>query len=313
MYYIFLDEVQNLPEFQKAVDGLYIKKNTDVYITGSSAYLLSGELATLLSGRYIEIKMLPLSFKEYKEYLNEDGDEKLYLKYINNSSFPYALKLHSESDIDTYLDSIYNTIIIKDIATRKKMTDTALLRSLTEFLFSSLGNIMSVKKIADTLVSNGRKISVHTVETYLESLTESYIFNKVSRYDIKGKQYLETGEKYYATDVTMRYALLGRKYMDLGHILENVVYLELLRRGYEVYVGKVGENEVDFVAENKEGRCYYQVAYTTREESTLARELDSLQKINDHYPKFILTMDLDPIVDYDGIRKINVLDWLLDK
>lgn len=313
MYYIFLDEVQNLPEFQKAVDGLYIKKNTDVYITGSSAYLLSGELATLLSGRYIEIKMLPLSFKEYKEYLNEDGDEKLYLKYINNSSFPYALKLHSESDIDTYLDSIYNTIIIKDIATRKKMIDTALLRSLTEFLFSSLGNIMSVKKIADTLVSNGRKISVHTVETYLESLTESYIFNKVSRYDIKGKKYLETGEKYYATDVTMRYALLGRKYMDLGHILENVVYLELLRRGYKVYVGKVGENEVDFVAENKEGRCYYQVAYTTREESTLARELDSLQKINDHYPKFILTMDLDPIVDYDGIRKINVLDWLLDK
>ena len=313
MYYIFLDEVQNLPEFQKAVDGLYIKKNTDVYITGSNAYLLSGELATLLSGRYIEIKMLPLSFKEYKEYLNEDGDEKLYLKYINNSSFPYALKLHSESDIDTYLDSIYNTIIIKDIATRKKMTDTALLRSLTEFLFSSLGNIMSVKKIADALVSNGRKISVHTVETYLESLTESYIFNKVSRYDIKGKQYLETGEKYYATDVTMRYALLGRKYMDLGHILENVVYLELLRRGYKVYVGKVGENEVDFVAENKEGRCYYQVAYTTREESTLARELDSLQKINDHYPKFILTMDLDPIVDYDGIRKINVLDWLLDK
>lgn len=313
MYYIFLDEVQNLPEFQKAVDGLYIKKNTDVYITGSNAYLLSGELATLLSGRYIEIKMLPLSFKEYKEYLNEDGDEKLYLKYINNSSFPYALKLHSESDIDTYLDSVYNTIIIKDIATRKKMTDTALLRSLTEFLFSSLGNIMSVKKIADTLVSNGRKISVHTVETYLESLTESYIFNKVSRYDIKGKQYLETGEKYYATDVTMRYALLGRKYMDLGHILENVVYLELLRRGYKVYVGKVGENEVDFVAENKEGRCYYQVAYTTREESTLARELDSLQKINDHYPKFILTMDLDPIVDYDGIRKINVLDWLLDK
>ncbi len=313
MYYIFLDEVQNLSEFQKAVDGLYIKKNTDVYITGSNAYLLSGELATLLSGRYIEIKMLPLSFKEYKEYLNEDGDEKLYLKYINNSSFPYALKLHSESDIDTYLDSIYNTIIIKDIATRKKMTDTALLRSLTEFLFSSLGNIMSVKKIADTLVSNGRKISVHTVESYLESLTESYIFNKVSRYDIRGKQYLETGEKYYATDVTMRYALLGRKYMDLGHILENVVYLELLRRGYKVYVGKVGENEVDFVAENKEGRCYYQVAYTTREESTLARELDSLQKINDHYPKFILTMDLDPIVDYDGIRKINVLDWLLDK
>lgn len=313
MYYIFLDEVQNVPSFQKAVDGLYIKKNTDVYITGSNAYLLSGELATLLSGRYIEIKMLPLSFKEYKEYLDEEGNEKLYLKYINNSSFPYALQFTNESDINAYLDSIYNTIIVKDIATRKKMTDTALLKSITEVLFSSIGNIMSVKKIADTLVSNGRKISVHTVETYLEALTESYIFNKVSRYDIKGKQYLEIGEKYYAADVTMRYALLGRKYMDLGHILENIVYLELLRRGYKVYVGKVGDNEVDFVAENIDGRTYFQVAYTTRDETTLKRELESLQKINDHYPKYILTMDIDPIVDYDGIKKINVLDWLLDK
>ena len=172
---------------------------------------------------------------------------------------------------------------------------------------------MSVKKIADTLTSNGRKISVHTVENYLESLTESYIFNKVSRYDIKGKQYLETGEKYYATDVTMRYALLGRKNIDLGHILENIVYLELIRRGYKVYIGKVGENEIDFIAENKDGKEYYQVAYTTRNDDTLNRELTPLQKINDHYPKYILTMDLDPTIDYDGIRKMNVLEWLLDK
>ena len=172
---------------------------------------------------------------------------------------------------------------------------------------------MPVKKIADTMTSKGRSISVHTVDSYLESLTESFIFNKVSRYDIKGKQYLETNEKYYATDVTMRYALLGRKNLDVGHILENVVYLELIRRGYKVYIGKVDDNEVDFVVENKDGRTYFQVAYTTRDENTLLRELTPLQKINDHYPKYILTMDLDPKTDYDGIVKMNVLDWLLDK
>jgi predicted AAA+ superfamily ATPase len=172
---------------------------------------------------------------------------------------------------------------------------------------------MSVKKIADTLTSNGRQISFHTVESYLEALTESYIFNKVSRYDIKGKQYLQSGDKYYATDVTMRYALLGRKNLDVGHVLENVVYLELIRRGYKVYIGKVGEKEVDFVAENKEGFTYYQVAYTTRDETTLERELSALQNINNHYPKYILTMDIDPEVDYDGIRKMNVLNWLIKK
>ena len=310
-YYVFLDEVQVVDSFQKAVDGLYIKKNIDVYITGSNAYLLSGELATLLSGRYIEIKMLPLSFKEYRNYYNVDGDEKLYLKYINNSSFPYALKLDNTSEVDKYLDSIYNTIIVKDIAIRKKIADIGMLKSVTEFMFSSIGSSLSIKKIADTLTSNGRSISVHTVESYLDSLTESYIFSKVPRYDVKGKQYLQSGEKYYATDVTMRYAILGRKNLDVGHILENIVYLELIRRGYKVYTGKIGEKEVDFVAENKEGFTYFQVAYTTRDTETLDRELNSLKNINDHYPKFILTMDIDPEVDYDGIRKMNVLDWLL--
>lgn len=313
MYYVFLDEVQDVYEFEKAVDGLYIKKNVDEYITGSNAYLLSGELATLLSGRYIEIKMFPLSFKEYANYLKQDGDEKLYLKYINNSSLPYALKLDTQDEVDKYLDSIYNTIIVKDISVRKKIADTGMLRSVSEFMFSSIGNILSVKKIADTLTSNGRSISVHTVESYLDSLVESFIFNRVQRYDIKGKQYLQSGEKYYATDVTMRYALLGRKNIDLGHVLENIVFLELLRRGYRVYVGKSGDNEIDFVAENKNGIQYFQVAYTVRDEKTLNRELSGLMSINDHYPKFILTMDIDPEVDFDGIRKINVLDWLLDK
>ena len=313
MYYVFLDEVQVVEKFEKAVDGLYIKKNVDEYITGSNAYLLSGELATLLSGRYIEIKMLPLSFKEYANYYKSEGDEKLYLKYVNSSSMPYALKLDSQDEIDKYLDSIYNTIIVKDIAVRKKISDTGVLRSISEFMFASVGNLLSVKKIADTLTSNGRSISVHTVESYLNSLVESFIFNKVSRYDIKGKQYLQSGDKYYATDVTMRYALLGRKNIDLGHVLENIVYLELLRRGYKIYVGKSGDKEIDFVAENSRGIQYFQVAYTVRDEKTLERELSALESINDHYPKFILTMDVDPEVDYNGIRKMNVLDWLLDK
>ena len=312
-YYVFLDEVQEVSDFQKAVDGLYIMKNVDVYITGSNAYLLSGELATLLTGRYIEIKMYPLSFKEYLNYYKKDADEKMYLNYINRSSFPYALKLEEESEIDDYLDALYNTIIVKDIGLRKKMADTTMLRTVARFMFNNIGNCLSIKKIADTLTSDGRSISVHTVESYLESLVESYVFNKVSRFDIKGKQYLQSGEKYYATDVTMRYALLGRRNIDVGHILENIVYLELIRRGYKVYIGKAGEKEIDFVAENKEGFTYFQVAYTTREKATLERELTPLQDINDHYPKYILTMDIDPIADYDGIKKVNVLDWLLEK
>ena len=310
-YYIFLDEVQNVPDFQKAVDGLYIMKNVDVYITGSNAYLLSGELATLLTGRYIEIKMYPLSFKEYVSYYEKPVTERLYLDYVNRSSFPYALKLEDESEIDDYLDALYNTIILKDIAQRKKISDTSMLKTVAKFMFDNIGNCLSIKKIADTLTSDGRSISVHTVESYLEALTECFIFNKVPRFDIKGKQFLQSGEKYYATDVTMRYAILGRRNIDAGHILENIVYLELIRRGYKVYIGKTSEKEIDFIAENKEGFIYFQVAYTTREKSTLERELKPLQNINDHYPKYILTMDVDPISDFDGIRKINVLDWLV--
>ena len=243
-YYIFLDEVQNVPEFQKAVDGLYILKNVDVYITGSNAYLLSGELATLLTGRYIEIKMYPLSFKEYIEYYQKDADEKIYLNYINRSSFPYALKLEDETEIDDYLDALYNTIILKDVAQRRKIADTSMLKTVAKFMFNNIGNCLSIKKIADTLTSDGRPISVHTVENYLDALVESYVFNKVPRFDVKGKQYLQSGEKYYATDVTMRYALLGRRNVDAGHMLENIVYFELIRRGYKVYIGRTGEKEV---------------------------------------------------------------------
>ena len=311
--YVFLDEVQNVLEWEKAVDGLYIKKNVDVYITGSNAYLLSGELATYLSGRYIEIKMLPLSFKEYVNYYQKDDYQQLYLNYINRSSFPYAVNLDSEKEIDDYLENIYNTILLKDVVSRKKIADSTMLQSVAKFMFSNIGNLLSIKKITDTMASDGRKLSVHTVDSYLEALVDSFVFNKVSRFDIKGKKYLISGEKYYATDVSMRYSLLGRKNLDVGHILENVVYLELLRRGYKIYIGKTGDKEVDFVAENKDGFTYFQVALTVRDEKTLERELSALQSINDHYPKFILTLDMDPDADFDGIKKINVLNWLLEK
>ena len=311
--YVFLDEVQNIEEFQKAVDGLYILKNVDLYITGSNSYLLSGELATLLSGRYIEINMLPLSFKEYVSCFDDKNYDRLYLQYINRSSFPYAVNFSNEDEIDDYLENIFNTIILKDIVSRRKIADPTMLQSVIKFMLSNIGSVLSVKKISDTLTSDGRKISVHTVQNYLDSLVESFVFNKVSRFDIKGKQFLQSGEKYYVTDVTLRYALLGRKNLDVGHVLENIVYLELKRRGYKVYVGKTGEREVDFIAENKEGLKYYQVAFTTREKTTLERELSSLQSINDNYPKYILTMDIDPEIDYEGIKKINAIDWLLDE
>lgn len=313
MNYIFIDEVQNIPEFQKAVDGLYIQKNTDIYITGSNAYLLSGELATLLSGRYVEIKMLPLSFKEYKQALPNETIERLYSKYISNGSFPYTLMLEDIDDVDMYIKGIYDSIILKDVMARKSFQDMQMLQSIVNFMLDNIGNMFSTNKIADTMTSNGRKISVHTVESYLTALTESFILYKATRYDIKGKQYLKTGDKYYVSDLGLRYFLLGRKEQGRGHILENVVYLELLRRGYDVYIGKVDEYEIDFVAINSKGIEYYQVSETVRDNTTLEREIRPLDIIKDHYPKYLLTMDTDPETSYNGIRKINVLDWLLDK
>lgn len=313
MNYIFIDEVQNIPEFQRAVDGLYIQKNTDIYITGSNAYLLSGELATLLSGRYIEIKMLPLSFKEYSLALPNENIDRLYQKYISTGSFPYTLKLNDIDDVDMYIKGIYDSIVLKDVMARKNFQDMQMLQSIINFMLDNIGNLFSTNKIADTLTSNGRKISVHTVESYLTALTESFILYKATRYDIKRKQYLKTGDKYYVSDLGLRYFLLGRKEKGRGHILENVVYLELLRRGYEVYIGKSDEYEIDFVAINSKGIEYYQVAETVRNEETLEREIRSLDMIKDHYPKYLLTMDLDPETSYNGIRKLNVLDWLLDK
>ena len=313
MNYIFLDEVHHIDNFPKVVDSLYIKDNVDIYITGSNAYMLSSEIATLISGRYVQIEMLPFSFKEYMESTGSMSDRGIkFTEYLERSSFPFALKFQDQpNELRDYLEGLYNTIVIKDIVTRKKISDTMMLRSILHFVFDNIGNPLSSKKIADTLTSEGRKIDTKTVEKYLEALTESYIIYQAKRYNIKGKQHLKTLEKYYVVDIGLRLMLLGSKGADAGRILENVVYLELLRRGYEVYVGKVDEYEVDFVAQNSKGTTYFQVALTVRDEHTLERELRVLQSIKDHYPKLLLTLDDDPEAQYDGIRRINARDWLL--
>lgn len=313
MNYIFLDEIQNVEKFPRVVDSLFLKKNVDIYVTGSNAYMLSSEIATLISGRYVQIEMLPLSFKEYVTSTGSETDlSRKYVDYLQNSSFPYALAFAGkQKEIHEYLDGVFNTIVVKDISLRKKITDPMMLKSILRFLFDNIGNPLSSKKIADTMTSAGRKIDTKTVEKYLSAFMESYVIYQATRYNIKGKQYLKTLEKYYVVDIGMLYMLLGSRNMDIGHILENVIYLELLRRGYDVYVGKVDNLEVDFVATNTRGTTYFQVSATVRDENTLARELRPLQSINDHYPKYLLTLDDDPETDFDGIRKINALNWLM--
>ena len=310
--YVFLDEIQNVLEFQRVVDSLYLRKNLDLYLTGSNAWLLSGDLATLLSGRYVEIEMLPLSFREYVSAAGPGGLNRQYIEYLENSSFPGALEFEgNQKHILGYLQGVYDSVVLKDVVGRYKIADTMMLESLIRFTYSNIGSQLSTKSISNAMNADSRKIDVKTVERYLRALMDSYIVYQAKRYNIRGKQYLKTLEKYYAADIGMRYLLLGQRGSDAGHILENVVYLELLRRGYQVYVGKVDELAVDFVAMDQSGRTYYQVAATVREQATLERELAPLRKISDHYPKFILTLDEDPGADYEGIRKVRALDWLM--
>lgn len=313
MNYVFLDEIQNVRNFQKAVDSLYLLKNLDIYITGSNAYMLSGELATLLSGRYVTVNMLPLSFKEFISAHSDKSDlSRKYRDYLTNSSFPYALEFNGNRDlIRDYLSGIYSTIVLKDIVARRNIANVSLLESVIRFMFANIGNLVSIKKISDSITSYGRKISTHTVEGYLSALTDSYILYKVNRYDIRGKQYLKTGEKYYIADLGLRYFLLGNREVDMGYMLENVIYLELIRRGYEVYVGKVYDQEVDFVVLHNGETEYYQVALTVHSSQTLARELSSLNVISDHNAKYLITLDDTPPISYNGIKQINAIDWLL--
>ena len=323
--YIFLDEIQHVDKFEKVVDSLFIKENTDLYITGSNAYFMSSELATLLSGRYIELKMLPLSFKEYYqaklEYEKLEQKEnrisktliQYYNEYIVNSSFPYTLQLDSDlKNIHEYLSGIYNSVLLKDIVARLKISDVMRLESVVKYIFDNIGNLTSLSKIANTLTSMGRKTDAKTIEKYIRGLTDSLLVHEVSRYNIKGKEFLSTLSKYYVADLGLRQMILGNRNIDMGHILENIIYLELLRRKGNVYVGQFDKNEIDFVVINSNEIEYYQVALTVLDENTLKRELDAFKNIKDNYPKYLITLD-DVMVntDYDGIKVVNALEWLL--
>ena len=325
--YIFLDEIQHVDKFEKVVDSLFIKENTDLYITGSNAYFMSSELATLLSGRYIELKMLPLSFKEYYqaklEYEKLEHKEnrtsktiiQYYNEYIVNSSFPYTLQLDSDlKNIHEYLSGIYNSVLLKDIVARLKISDVMRLESVVKYIFDNIGNLTSLSKIGNTLTSMGRKTDAKTIEKYIRGLTDSLLVHEVSRYNIKGKEFLSTLSKYYVADLGLRQMILGNRNIDMGHILENIIYLELLRRKGNVYVGQFDKNEIDFVVINSNEIEYYQVALTVLDENTLKRELDAFKNIKDNYLKYLITLD-DVMVntDYDGIKVVNALEWLLEE
>lgn len=312
MTYIFFDEIQHVTDFPDIINSLNLKPTVDLYVTGSNAYMLSSEIATLLSGRYVEIAMLPLSFKEYAEGIGgTDQLPQTYIEYVSKSSFPYTLELDTANEISDYLNAVYNTIVVKDIMSRNKLSDVMMLESVIRFTADNIGNILSTKRIADMMSADGRKIDQKTVEKYLSTLCESFFLYEVKRYNIKGKQLLKTLGKYYLVDIGLRRMLLGSRSFDAGRILENIVFLELLRRQKKVYIGKMDNLEVDFVAIDENDVTYYQVAATVRDEKTLKRELASLQQIKDQYPKYILTLDEDPTADYDGIKRINALKWLM--
>lgn len=320
MNYIFLDEIQLVPQFEKVVNSLFLKENVDIYITGSNAYMLSGEIATLLSGRYVEIKMLPFSFAEYaqfkRDFLKKEvaADETLYNEYVSLGGFPYVASISNDKNlVRDYIRGIYSTIVLKDIIQRKKLSDSDVLEKVCKFTLSNVGNLISPKKVSDTLTSGGRKTAPATVENCYNALTESYLFYKATRYDIKGKEFLKSLEKYYAVDMGLRFFMLGIRTGDDGFILENVVFLELLRRGYEVYVGKYNDFEIDFVAKKDGLTEYYQVSLSVRGQDTLERELRPFRLIKDNYPKFLITLDNSNDIDHDGITQVYAVKWLAER
>ena len=322
--YIFLDEIQKVNEFEKVVDSLYIKPYVDIYLTGSNAYMLSGELATFLSGRYIEIKMLPLSFKEYFEFMNESNKEKLFLDYMNDGGLPYAAILKKSGLLinDTYIEGIYNTVFVKDIEERQKriepdplkrrVNDVHLLKNIAKYLSSVIGSPISIKSIADYLTSSGRKISHVTVGDYVDALEETYLYYRVDRMNVSGKIILKQSQKYYIVDLGLRNHILAKQKYDIGFTLENIVFLELYRRGYKINVGKIGSVEVDFVAFKNNTYEYYQVSASLLDENVFNREIIPLKSIHDNYKKVIITSDRIGLGNYEGIEVINIIDWLLE-
>ena len=313
--YVFLDEVQHVVQFEKVVGSLFIKPNVDIYITGSNAYFMSSDIATLLTGRYVQVEMLPLSFKEFHSAYSQQNlsDMDIYNLYIEHSSFPRLVHVEDDESVDEYLESILNTVVLKDIVTRLKITDVPLLLDIIKYLLANIGSLINPTKIANTLTSYGRKTDNKTVEKYLQGLKDGLLIYEVDRFDVKGKALLQRNAKYYVVDSAFRKFLLSRTDSDRGHILENIVYLELVRRGYRVYVGHLQNGEIDFVAKKPHRLEYYQVSYTVMEDTTLRRELSPLEQLNDNYPKYLLTMDvLHKTDNHNGIEQKNVLDWLLE-
>lgn len=314
--YIILDEIQQVKSWEKAINSLLVDVNADIYITGSNAYLLSSELSTLLAGRYVEIKMLPLSFKEYLDFLDPDSPLSLpekFNQYLLYGGLPTIVELLEHKDtIGPFLEGIYNTVLMKDVVERNGVRDAALLESILKYIASNVGSVVSTKKISDYLTSSGRKTTGETIDNYLKMLESAYIIYKANRYDLKGKMFLKTLEKYYMVDIGIRNKLTGLQGTDYGHVLENIVYLELIRRGYDVSIGKVGTLEVDFIATKTNEKFYYQISASILNEETRIRELRPLESISDHYPKFILTMDQNIFNDFSGIKVKNIMDFLLE-
>ncbi|MCA1356725.1 ATP-binding protein [Weissella cibaria] len=313
--YIILDEIQLVQEFERAVDGLYILDNTDIYITGSNAYFMSGELATYLTGRYFEVKLYPLSFKEFMSVQNGDVSiEEGFNKYLQGT-LPFFIRYEDVNDAAIYLEDVLNAILLKDVVQRLKIRDVDTLNRIMKVLMSSVGSVVSIAKITNTLKSDGNKISDKTVERYVQGIVDSLLIYRAPRFDDSGRKYLKSRDKFYLVDPGMRRIMISNRPGDLGHTLENVIYLELLRRDYTVFVGELADRtEVDFVAVDKQGgRQYIRVSLSTLDETTLARELHPLEKINDNYPKILLTLDtIERTASYNGIQKMNALDWLLE-
>ncbi|MDR0950569.1 MAG: ATP-binding protein, partial [Candidatus Ancillula sp.] len=308
-YYVFIDEIQEVYNYERVINSLNLMPNVDIYITGSNAYFLSGEFATYLSGRYIEIPVYTLSFAE----LSGKNSDELSL-YLQQGGYPYIRTTNISEELkQDYLRGIYNTVVLKDVVQRKRVNDVDMLKSVAKFLSNNIGNLTSVPKIANSLTSYGRKTNPITVENYISGLVDALLFYRVSRYDIKGKESLRNLNKYYICDIGLRNYVLSNKITDYGFLLENVVFLELKRRGYEVSVGKINDLEVDFVASKRDGEVeYIQVSLTVRDQTTLERELKPMQKIRDSYPKKLITLDNDPYRIIDGIPQIYLLDWLID-
>ncbi|MDE5932444.1 MAG: ATP-binding protein [Lachnospiraceae bacterium] len=317
--YILIDEVQEVEMWEKAVNSFRVDLDCDIYVTGSNAKLLSGELATLLAGRYVEIRVYPLSFAEYLDFVKTNDEEaglsaqENFINYLKYGGLPGIHQMKWEDiRISQYLLDIYNSVLLKDVIRRNQVRDTALLENIVQYLMDNIGNIFSAKTISDFLKNQGRKLSTETVYNYLKLLESAFLIHKVPRFDIKGKRLLETQEKYYLSDLGLRYAVLGYRHNDIGAVLENIIYLELLRRGYQVTVGKQNATEVDFVANRTNDRIYVQVCYLLTEDN-MEREFGPLERIADNYEKIVLSMDALISFNRGGIRQRNIVEYLLER